>query len=1462
MSSRFGLQSFRKTGRRLRGNIAESVPLDLKVNTQDLLMRIFKNIANKSMGSGQNLGHLNNLILILCNCDDYLGNFSIEDIMICLKPALVSDVKEVKAACIRAIRYLVNDVHSVSLLTRLHVDSFIIKCLDISHFNEVERIQCLRLIRKIFQIARIERKSGNGTDQPIIPKSFALCVLSISSDGAVERDRVYRTCLAILCELVVLEPLLVIENGGILILLRGILECHMYRRINEALCISLSLLLNHPASRNLLTLEFDFSGIFAPYTDVMYRLHADIEESQLREEKDMRFSASKMAIVSVLRSWSGLLQLCQTSALKAFVETLLTPDSGIKKATMSVLFEVFCMNEPGHCKDFSEALASIGPKVYQESWQLNNNFIAGEGKWFLHGLCNERLNLTNCYMAVLLAIFLESEIVQRMVDVMMGPDEESSISASIFLGGLLNLCCKLQTALHNGDTNAANSSVEKESLPDLIHKAISQNVDQVQKLQAGISINRLQKVHQFLRSPPVSHSVYFDELMLRIKVSKATSINSESAFTASSMIRNGSSSDYDFPVPDGLPLPLRRNRSIPIVRSFSSEQTVSRIKETKVLSDKNYMNWNWEAITSFLVEGWTKKAATLKEPRFIGSDDTEFQFVKKLVSFYAPDGEFSKLDRAKNGENEQEPHVQCGCHLTRFLSYTAGEGLKVLYSFLQSILKYLSKLVEETDGMNKATSAYLSSCAREYYLLLGSISMWNHGNKILERCKVFDFFNKQANSNVHESLLKLIISSLSYSNESSSCRFLENVLIHGNDAARLYATSYMRILLRANMCGFISWGVNLLITQLYDPCQSVANEALEILAEACSNHEYLDVIVRLRPSVLHLGEKGALLVCRFASHPFGFDYLLNGADYLHKELERWWDSANDRYVTLVEEMLSHSLTCFEKPNQQGGFVRRSGIKKVVQPVHLPSHLYGELCQHKKGCDMLEEHAIVPRLYEKLRNALNVDEGYTNGISRHTFSILTYKAICEQLLQIKGCLWALCHVGSSALGLNLITSDVLKMVIDLAEHSPIYSIRGTCFYCLSIVSQTVPGAERLKRLGWQSTLRKVWSSLGRPATLRNTTKSVNKNTKGSSYQSSDKSSLSAMSSISQHTPSPSNSVSRRVDDLSSKIEAKLSGQTSTIKSKTNDGLTQKLPGRQCVKCTATTRCLKRSSSLETIFCRECGSKSNHFVTGSILYQKLSSSSPALSGDLDNFLIDQTSTLRNGINRFPSSEEPWRFNKFEDISAFKHFTERYSRYKSASDTFVTDVHPDDQPSVVSKSLQEVIEHSMVFVGIAVPSNINTILQHTPSIQSSDVPLLHILQRRPHKRFDSKLGKYFADSDETRSPNSAKFDTAAFLEDMPQYGKDRTEALHKEVLRLITSLGNSFGNKADETALLVLKEKFPETFKSLSLYYDVSEILSQYSFRLTARRFIQELFHDIAFNELYTDAQEVLKKFERGS
>ena len=54
-------------------------------------------------------------------------------------------------------------------------------------------------------------------------------------------------------------------------------------------------------------------------------------------------------------------------------------------------------------------------------------------------------------------------------------------------------------------------------------------------------------------------------------------------------------------------------------------------------------------------------------------------------------------------------------------------------------------------------------------------------------------------------------------------------------SARLYATGFLRILLRSNYPGFLRWGTEMLTTQLFDSNNEVALEALDILHEACDD---------------------------------------------------------------------------------------------------------------------------------------------------------------------------------------------------------------------------------------------------------------------------------------------------------------------------------------------------------------------------------------------------------------------------------------------------------------------------------------------------------------------------------------------------------------------------------------------------------------------------------------------------
>ena len=52
---------------------------------------------------------------------------------------------------------------------------------------------------------------------------------------------------------------------------------------------------------------------------------------------------------------------------------------------------------------------------------------------------------------------------------------------------------------------------------------------------------------------------------------------------------------------------------------------------------------------------------------------------------------------------------------------------------------------------------------------------------------------------------------------------------------RLYATSHLRVLHRARVPFFQTWCMEMLVTQLYDPCVEVAEEALDVLDEACED---------------------------------------------------------------------------------------------------------------------------------------------------------------------------------------------------------------------------------------------------------------------------------------------------------------------------------------------------------------------------------------------------------------------------------------------------------------------------------------------------------------------------------------------------------------------------------------------------------------------------------------------------
>ena len=124
----------------------------------------------------------------------------------------------------------------------------------------------------------------------------------------------------------------------------------------------------------------------------------------------------------------------------------------------------------------------------------------------------------------------------------------------------------------------------------------------------------------------------------------------------------------------------------------------------------------------------------------------------------------------------------------------------------------------------------------------------------------------------------------------------------------------MRVFLRVNAPFFSNWGMEMLIGQLYDTDDTVREEAIDILDEACEEEvgvvlwscdghvtrddlhfkycplsllqSFLEALVLQQPALLHLSERGVSLLTRFFSVKRGFS-LLSRLGHLKTELEAW-----------------------------------------------------------------------------------------------------------------------------------------------------------------------------------------------------------------------------------------------------------------------------------------------------------------------------------------------------------------------------------------------------------------------------------------------------------------------------------------------------------------------------------------------------------------------------------------------
>ncbi|KAL0580619.1 hypothetical protein V5O48_001349 [Marasmius crinis-equi] len=459
--------------------------------------------------------------------------------------------------------------------------------------------------------------------------------------------------------------------------------------------------------------------------------------------------------------------------------------------------------------------------------------------------------------------------------------------------------------------------------------------------------------------------------------------------------------------------------------------------ETQVMFTKDHAKWNFDTIQE-LIEGPLLNAKRMDEA-IKGA-----RFIRRLMSFFHPfSHRFS--DMHKNTVNSR--WVRLGCSLLTTLMASV-DGVRYLSSedeFLSQIVKCFAQL----DPFNGAPDSDPIFSKRRigdtltygYLEMLGTLSKHKEGMEILEKYNIFTAFYHLSDLKSREDLIKGIIENLDYNIDGHPRIVLSKALTTSNKRIQTFATRHLGELIRKAPIAQ-AWMLRLLLTQLYDPIPEVREEAVQLLEEACESKAVLELVVEMRPTMDHLGDVGNSLLLKFMSTPTGFRYLFDSG-YIDREMDIWFNERNLYYVVQVEVFLAQVFS-----NSHSG----EDDEHIIFDGTVPPHFYGEMSKTEFGCQILQEKGHFSDFAQFIRQ---------HGYERED---------PELIMKLKSILWAVGNIGATEGGLFFLEEEeIIPAVMDIANNSPIPTIRGTCFFILGLISTTSQGCEILDDYQWEATL---------------------------------------------------------------------------------------------------------------------------------------------------------------------------------------------------------------------------------------------------------------------------------------------------------------------------------------------------------------------------------------------------------
>ncbi|OQR91495.1 hypothetical protein ACHHYP_04658 [Achlya hypogyna] len=845
-----------------------------------------------------------------------LEQFPVERIQYCARGLFSDNDTSIRTAALRVLRYSMINSSSIANALTLGIQLFVSRSMERDAKLVGERIQALKVARRLMEI--------DGTQMPT-------CVCrSIVAIANHKEDNLRRVALESLRELAIVNVHVVIQCNGFKTLVDSILD-PTCQDLADSLILTLLYLVNEPANRDFIHSFIDAQVLLAPFTDT---------DAPAGTERRQRWTASRNAIVMMMRSWTGILLVTSNpQGLKSLVQLLVQPvGDDVQKAVLATICEIFYK---------PTSLDKTGSEVAtpNEPIPIDDKATSGYN------------NLLDNYMTMVLLAFVHVGLVDALITLGTASNRSLAEPAMGLLADLLRISARLLPDQHCTNLLA---------LPQLVTTtALAASTPPTEAKQRELAIRSAEVLAELAHAIAGARSATtgastapINGVHLASELLRGTNRPLQN-FTTSSLLRDASATSREVLVHT---LKLQMDNHM-------DDHTFREMLMTKcrVLNGKDWYRWNWDVISE-LLEG------PLTNPMRL-SEAMKTKFFKRLSGFFRCDNSDKGYFAGLPWTPDYVPYLRPACQMYMLLlnhpeglaflkTDRRGQLLTEIASALELEARPEAAIVESHLGDLQARMFSPEYCSRrmlrEYFTLLGLMSSSTEGLKMMEKSGLFARLTKMGQAakgssghmlpnfgeltkmqraekektQGHDFLCRLILANLDYTVEGSSRQLLQDWMTTGSESLRLYATCLLRALLRSEVGDFAKWGIDSLVAQLHQE-PSVARAALSVLEEAAETPEYLLAIIQKKPlQLVHMQAEGLLLKC--LSLPEGLAFLREVTNWIPASLLSWRTQKQWAYVHVVESQLARGLFRDKQPAPSSLGNKYHKPKPVVIPVTVPS----------------------------------------------------------------------------------------------------------------------------------------------------------------------------------------------------------------------------------------------------------------------------------------------------------------------------------------------------------------------------------------------------------------------------------------------------------------------------------------------------------------------------------------------